>query len=163
MEMFTTFLESDLPYFEPDGKIGLLATLDEQGLPHITLITAMQAKNTSQLMFGQFCEGSGKRNARERKKTGFLFMTLNKEVWRGKALWQSSLKAGPESELFNKKPMWRYNSYFSLHTIHLLDLVSVTRKEQLPMRNIVQGVVKTRLVPRNSRKERNPEQTIMNA
>ncbi len=30
--------------FEPEAKVGLIATVNPEGLPHITLITALQAK-----------------------------------------------------------------------------------------------------------------------
>ena len=157
MKLSDRFLESDLPYFEPDGKVGLLATIDEEGLPHITMITAMQAKDPEHLIFGQFCEGKGKENVQVRNKAGFLIMTLNKELWRGKALWTHSSATGPEADLFNQKPMWRYNSYFSMHTVHYMDLIGTTRKEKLPMGKIVSGVVKSRLY-----RARQPESEVMN-
>jgi len=146
MELHDKFLDEDLPYFMPDGKVGILATLDGEGLPHMTLITAMQALDCDHLIFGQFCEGSGKENARARGKTGFLFMTLDKQLWRGKATWIEARKTGPEIEMFNQKPMWRYNSYFGIHTVHYLDLVGTTRKQQLPMGKIVSGVVASNLI-----------------
>lgn len=157
MQMYDQFLESDLPFFEPDGKVGMLATVDEEGLPHITLITAMQAVDTGHLVFGQFCEGRGKENARDRKKVGFLFMTLDKELWRGKALWTHAASTGPESDMFNQKPMWRYNSYFGIHTVHYLDVIGTTRKEKLPMGKIVSGLVKSRL-----RRSGDPRTEVMN-
>lgn len=140
------FEKEDLPFFEPDGKVGLLATLDPGGLPHITLVTAMQAKDEQHLIFGQFCEGRGKRNAEERKKTGFLLMTLDRRLWRGTALWTGKARSGPEHELMNRKPMWRYNSYFGIHTVHYLDLVSVAPGRNLPMAAVVRGVLGAALV-----------------
>jgi hypothetical protein len=102
--------------------------------------------DTEHLVFGQFCEGSGKHNARERKSVGFLIMSLTKEVWRGKARWTHEAKTGTEFEMFNQKPMWRYNSYFGIHTVHYLDLVATTRKEKLPMGRIIGGVLKGMLI-----------------
>jgi len=146
LELHNAFMTSDLPNFEPDGKVGILATVDSQGLPHMTLITAMQAIDTKHLVFGQFCEGSGKQNAREHHAIGFLIMSLHKEVWRGKARWTHAAKTGAESEMFNQKPMWRYNSYFGIHTVHYMDLVGTTRKENLPMGRIIGGVFKGMLL-----------------
>lgn len=135
------FEPEDLKFFEPDGKVGLLATLDPGGLPHVTLVTAMQAQDERHLIFGQFCEGRGKRYAEERKKVGFLLMTLDRRLWRGTALWTGKAQSGPEHELMNRKPMWRYNSYFGIHTVHYLDLVSVTPGRDLPLAAVVRGVL----------------------
>jgi len=142
------FDESDLPNFEPDGKVGLVATVNSEGLPHITLITAMQAIDTKHLVFGQFCEGRGKRNAEERRKVGFLFLSLDKRVWRGTATWTGKADSGPEHILMNKKPMWRYNSYFGIHTVHYLDLVSTTSAGKIDMGSVLAGVVKAALFGR---------------
>ncbi|MBN2051546.1 MAG: hypothetical protein JW760_13930 [Spirochaetales bacterium] len=145
MKLYDSFLENDLPHFEPDGKVGLLGTVNDDGLPHLTLITAMRAPDTGHLVFGQFCEGSGKRYAEKNKKTGFLIMGLDKVLWRGKALWTKKAVTGPEHQVFNNKPMWRYNSYFGIHTAHYLDLIGTTRAEKLPMGKIVTGVLKAAL------------------
>jgi len=142
MRVKDSFDESDLPNFEPDGKVGLVATVDPDGLPHITLITAMQATDVRHLVFGQFCEGRGKRYAEERRRVGFLFLSMDRRVWRGTALWTGKAGTGPEHELMNKKPMWRYNSYFGIHTVHYLDLVSTTAAEPLAMGAIIAGTAK---------------------
>ena len=146
MKLYETFLEEDLPFFEPDGKVGLLATTDDNGLPHLTLITAMQATDPSHLVFGQFCEGRGKVNAEKNRHAGFLIMTLDKVLWRGEADWTHKANTGKEHTMFNTKPMWRYNSYFGIHTVHYLDLVGTTRSEKLPIGKIIAGVLKAALM-----------------
>ena len=162
MELHDRFLEEDLPFFMPDGKVGILATVDNEGNPHMTLITAMQALDPGQIVFGQFCDGLGKENARIRGKTGFLFMTLDKQLWRGKAIWREARKTGPEFEMFNKKPMWRYNSYFGIHTVHYLDIIGTTRKEKLPMGKIVSGVIATNLIPAKPNQTHGGKLEVMN-
>ncbi|MBU0927271.1 MAG: pyridoxamine 5'-phosphate oxidase family protein [Spirochaetes bacterium] len=142
MTMKDRFDEGDLPNFEPDGKVGLMATVDPDGLPHITLITAMQALDTRRLVFGQFCEGRGKRYAEERRKVGFLFLSLDRRVWRGTASWTGKSDSGPEHAMMNKKPMWRYNSYFGIHTVHYLDVVSASGAEPIAMGRVVAGFAK---------------------
>lgn len=160
MELHDSFLPEDLPHFEPDGKVGLLATVTGENLPHLTLITAMRAPDTQHLVFGQFCEGLGKKYAEENKKTGFLLMSLDKVLWRGKALWTGKTITGEENELFNQKPMWRYNSYFGIHTVHYLDLIGTTRAQKLPMGKIVAGVVKASLL--KSRHRSQDSMSVMN-
>jgi len=138
------FSPEDIEAFKPENKVGLLATVNEAGLPHITLITTMQAKGPKEIVWGQFTEGKSKKNVIKNPKTGFLIMTLDKNLWRGKALWRESKKEGPEYIYFNKLPMWRYNSYFGLHTIHYMDLVETTEKAALPLAGIVLSALLTK-------------------
>ena len=158
MKLYDTFLPEDLPFFEPDGKVGLLATVSDEGLPHMTLITAMRAPDTSRLVFGQFCEGLGKEYAERNRRTGFLIMTLDKVLWRGKGDWTAKAGTGPAHEVFNAKPMWRYNSYFGIHTVHYLDVKGTTRREKLPVGAIIAGVVKAALP--GGKLRRRPDGTV---
>ena len=87
MKMKKHFSPEDIKAFEPENKIGLLATQNEQGLPHLTLITTMQANGPAEIVWGQFTEGISKKNILSNPKTGFLIMTLDKSLWRGKAIW----------------------------------------------------------------------------
>ncbi|HNV46350.1 MAG TPA: pyridoxamine 5'-phosphate oxidase family protein [Spirochaetota bacterium] len=144
MKKLNVFDPNDLKEFEPDAKVGLIATVSEGELPHITLITALQARSTTELIWGQFSEGMSKRNVRKNPRVGFLIMSLSKELWRGKAVWKKALNEGDEYIMFNKKPMWRYNSYFGLHTVHYMDLVETTGREKLPMGGIVRGALMTK-------------------
>ena len=138
------FSPEDIEAFKPESKVGLLATVNAAGLPHITLITTMQANGPEEIVWGQFTEGKSKENVLKNPKTGFLIMTLDKNLWRGKALWRESKKEGPEYVRFNKLPMWRYNSYFGLHTIHYMDLVETTEKASLPLAGIVMSALLTK-------------------
>lgn len=138
------FSPGDIKAFKPENKIGLLATVNEKGLPHLTLITTMQANGPKEIVWGQFTEGKSKTHVLKNPKTGFLIMTLDKSLWRGKASWRESKKEGPEYIRFNKLPMWRYNSYFGLHTIHYMDLVETTEKASLPIAGIVLSALLTK-------------------
>lgn len=136
----------DIQAFEPENKVGLLATINPEGLPHLTLITTMQANGPEEIVFGQFTEGRSKEHVQHNHKTGFLVMNLEKKLWRGKATWREMKKEGKEYVRFNKLPMWRYNSYFGLHTIHYMDLVEVTEKTSLPMTGIIVSSLLTKFV-----------------
>jgi hypothetical protein len=151
MKMKQYFSPEDIKAFEPENKIGLLATQNEQGLPHLTLITTMQANSPTELVWGQFTEGVSKKNILSNPKTGFLIMTLNKSLWRGKAIWKQSKTEGEEYVRFNKLPMWRYNSYFGLHTIHYMNLVETTEKASLPIMGIVLSALLTKVSKRNAK------------
>ena len=151
MKMKQHFSPEDIKAFEPENKIGLLATQNEQGLPHLTLITTMQANGPVELVWGQFTEGVSKKNILSNPKTGFLIMTMDKSLWRGKAIWEQSKTEGEEYVRFNKLPMWRYNSYFGLHTIHSMNLVETTGKASLPVAGIVLSVLLTKVSKSNAK------------
>ena len=154
------FSNEDIEAFKPESKVGLLATVNEAGLPHLTLITTLQANGPEEVIWGQFTEGKSKENVLKNSKTGFLIMTLDKNLWRGKAVWRESKKEGSEYIYFNKLPMWRYNSYFGLHTIHYMDLVETTEKAALPIAGIVISALLTKF-SKTAAKTKNSE-IIMN-
>ncbi len=62
--VFKSFKKEDLKEFEPEAKVGIIATVNPDGLPHITLITALQARSQTELIWGQFCEGHSKQHVR---------------------------------------------------------------------------------------------------
>ncbi len=136
MKSFREFDIDDMKEFETVAKVGLITTINPEGLPHITLITALQAKTPSQMIWAQFSEGMSKKNVRTNPRTAFLIMTLDKALWRGKAKWTHLAKEGEEYEMFNKKPMFRYNAYLGIHTVHYMDLVETYGREKLPLANI---------------------------
>jgi hypothetical protein len=140
--------------FEATAKIGLLATIDPQGLPHLSLITSIQARNPSELMYGQFSEGRSKTHVKGDPRVGFLVMNLEKKLWRGKARWTGEAKSGDDYEMYNRKPMFRYNSYFGIHTVHYLDLVQISGKESLSAPGIAAGSLVTGLARRLAAEKR---------
>lgn len=46
--------------FETSYKLGLVATLDKNGDPHISLLTTIMAKSDTEIMFGKFIVGESK-------------------------------------------------------------------------------------------------------
>ena len=151
----TEFSETEIQTFEPDNKVALLATVNPDGAPHISLITSLQAKSGTELMFGQFCEGKSKTNIRSNPKVGFLFMTQKGQVWRGKAQWTRSVQKGDDYDLFNQKPMFRYNAYFGIHTVHYLDLLEHGGKERLPVVGFAAGSLVAATLGRLVRRKKN--------
>lgn len=140
------FEPGDMKEFEPEVKVGLLATINPEGLPHVTLITALQARTPAELIWGQFTEGLSKKNVKTNPNTGFLIMTLKRDLWRGKARWIHEEKEGREYEMFNKKPMFRYNAYTGIHTVHYMDLVETYGREKLPLGSVILASLATRAI-----------------
>jgi hypothetical protein len=147
-----TFSEEDIQSTRPELKIGLLATVTPEGLPHVTLLSSLMACGPAQLCFGQFTEGMSKKHILANPKTGFLIMSLDRNIWRGKASYTHFVKAGPEYDYYNNVPMFRYNAYFGVHTVYYLDLLTQNGKSPLPMNRIIFAAVQTMLARTLGRK-----------
>jgi hypothetical protein len=139
------FSEADIQALAPVMKVGLLATVTPDGLPHLTLISSLQASRPRQMIYGQFVEGLSKQYVRENPRVGFLIMTLDRELWRGKATFTHTANQGPEFEMYNNTPMFRYNAYFGVHTVYYMDLVAQSGRHALPMGRIVVAAIQTLL------------------
>lgn len=139
----TTFTEQDIASLRPAMKVGILATVSDSGLPHVTLLSSLQAVSPTALTFGQFIEGRSKSFIRKNPRAGFLVMTLQREMWRGAALFTRTAREGPEFDGYNQVPMFRYNAYFGIHTVYYLDLVRHGGKEPLPMGRIASAALGT--------------------
>ncbi len=152
---FNSFSASDIQALEPAMKIGLLATINENGLPHLTLITTLKAASEKELVWGQFMEGRSKQHIRNNPRAGWLIMTLDKHFWRGKASFTRSEKSGPDFDFFNNQPLFRYNAYFGVHTVYYMDLACHSGKAVLPMNAVIFASLKTlaarTLAPRQSK------------
>jgi hypothetical protein len=134
--MRATFSERDIEGTAPALKVGILATVNGEGLPHMTLLSSLKAASPTTLTFGQFTEGLGKSHLGRNPKAGFLVMSLARKLWRGTASFTHTAKTGPEIDAYNREPLFRYNSYFGIHTVYFLDLVEQTGECDLPMAGI---------------------------
>ena len=143
--MKTSFTEQEMKSFEPAEKIGLVACVNPEGLPHISLITSIMAPKPGQLTLGQFCKGLSKQYIQENPNIAFLIMTMDKTMWRGQAKWTHLKNDGPEYERYNEIPMFRYNTYFGINTVHYLDLIETSESEVLPIPKIVLSALLTKL------------------
>jgi hypothetical protein len=148
-----TFTEEDMKAFEPAEKIGIIATVTPEGLPHISLLTSVMASTPCQLTIGEFCKGLSKGYLQQTQKTGFAVLTMDKKLWRGKALWTYLRNEGPEYETYNKQPMFRYNTYFGINTVHYLDLMNTSEGTPLELYPIIKSALLTKLAKSGVAKE----------
>ncbi len=137
------FSQEDIEAHKPEMKIGLVATVNPQGQPHITLISTLRAFSPNEMVWGQFAEGMSKDNIQQNPKTGWLVLTLDKQIWRGKATFTHTAITGPEFEFFNNTPLFRYNAYFGIHKVYYMDLVEQSGREALPMNRVVMAAIKS--------------------
>jgi hypothetical protein len=142
-KVYAAFSAEDIEALEPTMKVGILATINDEGLPHLTLISSLRANAPTQMTWGQFTEGLSKGFIRRHPKAGWLVMTLDKQVWRGKATFTHTAQGGPEFEWYNNTPMFRYNAYFGIHTVYYMDLVEHAGRQALPMGQVVVAAIQT--------------------
>lgn len=140
---YPSFSAEDMQLLAPFLKIGLLATINPDGLPHLTFISSLRPNTPTQLTWGQFAEGKSKEYILQNPKVGFLMMTLQKDLWRGKATFTHTAKQGPEYDYYNNVPMFRYNAYFGIHTVYYMDLLYHLGRQPLPMGQIVPAAILT--------------------
>ena len=145
MRTKNSFNEQEMKAFEPAEKIGIVASINPQGRPHVSLITSIMAPKPNQITLGQFCQGLSKQHIQENNYIAFLIMTMDKKMWRGKAKWTHLKKEGPEYERYNEIPMFRYNTYFGINTVHYLDLIETSECQSLPMPKIIVSAMLTKL------------------
>lgn len=145
MQRKTSFDPSEIEAFKPAEKIGMVALKNPQGLPHITLITSIQASGPTQMTLGEFCKGKSKEYIQQHPEIAFAIMTMDKKMWRGRAKWTHLRQDGPEYEAYNDTPMFRYNAYFGINTVHYLDLVETGGRENLPFGKIILAALMTKM------------------
>ncbi len=143
MKTLTEFSPEDILAHEPEMKVGLLATVNPQGKPHISLISTLRANTPTEVIWGQFAEGMSKDNILQNPKAGWLVLTLDKNIWRGKANFTHTAITGREFEIFNNMQLFRYNAYFGIHKVYYMDLVCQSGKEPLPMTQVILAAVKS--------------------
>ncbi len=144
MKQKNYFTDQEMKAFEPAEKIGLVASINPQGRPHISLITSIMAPKSNQITLGQFCLGLSKQYIQQNPHIAFVIMTMDKKMWRGRAKWTHLKKEGPEYERYNEIPMFRYNTYFGINTVHYLDLIETSESQSLPMAQIVFSAMLTK-------------------
>jgi hypothetical protein len=147
------FSAEDIQALDVELKVGILGTVTPEGWPHLTMISSLRPWAPRGLVWGQFTEGLSKQYVQDNPKTGYLIMSLDKQMWRGKAEFSHTAKSGPEFDNYNNLPMFRYNAYFGVHTVYYMDLVANSGRMPLPMGQVIWAAVQTILARSLGRKQ----------
>lgn len=142
---YTMIDEASVKMMDCDSKVGVLATEDENGYPHLSFISSIQALDEQSLTFGQFSAGLSKRFLLDRPRAGFLVLSADKRYLRGNATYTHSANTGKEFDLYNNKPLFRYNSYMGFYRIFYLNLDRISALKPLPMGAIILGAILSRI------------------
>ena len=65
------FTEEEIKAFKPEEKIGLMASISPEELPHVSLITSIQALNPTTVTLGNFARAGAKRTFRKTITSAF--------------------------------------------------------------------------------------------
>ena len=142
---FSTIDPASIKMMDCDSKVGVLATEDERGYPHLSFISSIQALNEQALTFGQFSAGLSKRLILDHPRVGFLVLSADKRYLSGNATYTHSANTGKEFDLYNNKPLFRYNSYMGFYRIFYLNLERISALKPLPMGAIIVGAILSRV------------------
>ncbi len=127
--------------FETEYKCAMTSVVDDEGYPHLSFITTIMAKSETELTSGEFIKGISKDWIEQKKKIGFIVMTLDKKWWTGTAKWTHKTNMGKEYDKYNQIPMFRYNTYLGIHMVHYYDLVEISEEHNLDMAGVIANAV----------------------
>ena len=144
MKIKTRFNAFDIEKTAPLEKIGIIATQNLQGQPHITFINSLMALDETTMALGQFIRGNSKYHMQKNPNLSFFILSAHtKKTWTGKILWTKKMSQGPELEIYKEKPLQRYNSYFPIHMVHYFDLIETSPAEGLPLFKMIKSTLVT--------------------
>lgn len=112
-------------YKHDEEQIDFYATVNEDGTPHITMITSLHIYDDDTLIWGEYSAGLSKKNQQERNKVGFLSVIDGRTTVSGIADWMESQKSGEKLDALNQIPEFRYNNvngYSPAHILHKQEL-----------------------------------------
>ncbi len=135
-------VERDAKDFASPYKVALIATHDEQKDVHITLLSSLMNRGEDEMVVGEFVKGLSKEFFHERPEAGFLIMNLAKEFWTGSMDFYDKKTEGEEYIAFNEMTLFRFNTYFGVHTVHYAKLREISEKRKLNMAGIGANMVR---------------------
>ncbi|MHA1972469.1 MAG: hypothetical protein ACTSW1_05740 [Candidatus Hodarchaeales archaeon] len=121
----------------------LIATIDHRGWPHITLISFNKAKNPHEIVWGQFVEGSSKKNVLRNSKQAAFYMNAKMpfKFVQVKMDLERTQKGGEDCEEFSRSQMLRYMTYTNVHTAYYNQVVAATNIRPLGLFGILKGAL----------------------
>jgi hypothetical protein len=109
-------------FLADEKKLDFYGTIGNDSRVHITVLNSILKLDDDTLVWGQFCQGLSKKNQMSNHKVCFLMLTPDMQVLTGHADWFESKTAGPELDMYNNIPRYRYNSYNGYSPIHYLKI-----------------------------------------
>lgn len=139
------FSEEAIEFTQPDIMLKVIATIDERGWPHLTIITCNRAITKDTLVWGQFSVGVSKKYVQEvNPKQGIIFMTgdMPFKILQIKADFDHTSTEGPDIKYFNESKLMRYMTYMNIYKVYYNKVVAVSPVKKLPLGGIAKGILK---------------------
>ena len=128
---------------KPDNKIGILATVDNEGSPHLSFISSLQSLGDTQIIFGS--KGSCKQYIEERPDAAFLALSADMLWLRGSMRFTHYEQAGNLVDAYKDKPLFYDNSNLQFNRVYFSDLITIEEIRKLRTAAFFVGAVITRV------------------
>ena len=101
-------------------------------------------KDKNNVVWGQFTTGTSKKNVLKNPKQGIFYMTADMpfKFLQVKAKFNHTSKEGEDLDYFNQTNIFRYFTYYRIHTAYYNELVAIRPIRNLPLLGIAKGIVK---------------------
>ena len=136
--------EEVIQFTQPGMLLKLIGTIDERGWPHITFIAMNRIVDKKQVVWGAFSEGTSKKYVKKNPKQGILYMTADMpfKFLQVKVDFNHTTTEGKDLEFFNNSDLFRYFTYYRVHTAYYNNILKVSPIRNLPLFGIVKGIMK---------------------
>jgi len=135
--------EDAIEFTYPEIMAKLIATIDENGDPHITMISSNKAVNRNVVKWGQFTQGTSKKNVLRESKQGIFFMTAEMpfRFLQIKADFDYCTTEAKDAEDFNKTDLFRYNVYMRIDKVYFNKVKAARSVRDIPLMGIMKGML----------------------
>jgi hypothetical protein len=134
----------DFSIYENEKTINFICTVNEDNTPHVSIFSSVLKYDDHSLMFGEYCRGLSKSNLRRNPKAAIFSLTPEGVFAAGTVTWKGSLRSGPEHELFNNIPRFRYNATYGYEFVHILAINSLSAPAQIDAAQVKEAVAGTK-------------------
>lgn len=140
--------------------VKLLATVDDNGWPHLTFIAANKAKTQNQIVWGQFLHGKSKKFIQDRPKHGYLFMTIKMpfKMIQIKADFSHILKNGEDLDFWNSRDM-RYSTTMNVWRAFYSNIYKNSPIQTVSLGKLLKGIIFT-LLAKGATRNKNAEERL---
>ncbi|MBR5410583.1 MAG: hypothetical protein IK104_07910 [Clostridia bacterium] len=132
----------DMKDFDNPYKIALIAVDEGTGDLHTCLVSSLTNKGDDKMMFGEFVRGQSKKLIYEHPKAGFLIMSVSRDFWTGSLTFTHCVTEGEDYVKMNEYPLFRFNTYFGVSTVHYADLDEISARQALNMPGVIANALR---------------------
>jgi hypothetical protein len=145
MQWHSQLSPEEVTFTTPEVMAKFLATIDEKGYPHITMITSNIALSPDEVKWGEFSFGKSKGNVTKNPKQGMIYMTIQMpfKFLQVKAKLNYISMNGDDAEDFNMMNLLRYNTYLRVYRVFFNNVVGARPIRDIKLTGIVKGIVST--------------------